>query len=106
MSLVLCVLLGVGGGCGYSLAGRGIFLPAYIQTIGVPTFTNRTPVFNLETQLTQKVRSEFIGRGKYKIVPEATDVDALLDRRSVVSVVPQPASFDPISSWPSRFVLR
>ena len=35
--------------CGYSLAGRGSFLPAYIKTIGVPTFTNHTTVFNLET---------------------------------------------------------
>ena len=65
-------------GCGYSLAGRGSFLPAYIKTIGVPTFTNRTTVFNLETMLTQKVRAEFIGRGKYQILPEATGVDALL----------------------------
>ena len=30
---------------------------------------NRTTVFNLETQLTQKVRAEFIGRGKYQIRP-------------------------------------
>ena len=28
--------------------------------------------------LTQKVRAEFIGRGKYQILPEATGVDALL----------------------------
>ncbi len=65
-------------GCGYSLAGRGTFLPSYIKTIGVPNFTNRTTIFNLETQLTQKVRSEFIGRGKYQIVPEGTGVDAVL----------------------------
>ena len=70
---------GVGAAsCGYALAGRGSFLPDYIKTIGIPTFTNRTTVFNLETLLTQKVRSEFIGRGKYQIVPEATGVDALL----------------------------
>src|SRR2546425_8675689 len=64
--------------CGYSLAGRGSFLPAYIKTIGIPTFTNRTPVFNLETLLTQKVRAEVIGRGKYQILPQNTGVDALL----------------------------
>ena len=58
--------------------GRGSFLPAYIKTIGIPTFTNRTTVFNLETLLTQKVRAEFIGRGKYQILPEATGVDAVL----------------------------
>ena len=78
--------------CGYSLAGRGSFLPAYIKTIGVPTFANRTVVFNLETMLTQKVRSEFIGRGKYQILPEATGVDALLTGE-VTAVSIQPASF-------------
>jgi Lipopolysaccharide-assembly len=78
----LCVLSvlcgGFSGGCGYALAGRGSFLPEYIMTIGVPAFTNRTTVFNLETVVTQKVRAEFIGRGKYKILPQSTDVDALL----------------------------
>jgi len=76
-------------GCGYSLAGRGSFLPGYIRTIGVPTFVNRTPVFNLETLLTQKVRAEFIGRGKYQILPERTGVDALLTGEvTAVSIVP------------------
>jgi hypothetical protein len=76
-------------GCGYSLAGRGSFLPDYIKTIGIPTFTNRTTVFNLETQMTQKVRSEFIGRGHYKIVPEAVNVDALLTGEvSAVTILP------------------
>ena len=78
--------------CGYSLAGRGSFLPAYIRTIGVPTFANRTTVFNLETLLTQKVRAEFIGRGKYQILPESTGVDATLIGE-VTSVMIAPASF-------------
>src|ERR1041384_1352189 len=76
---VLCVLCAeLSSGCGYALAGKGSFLPSYIQTIGIPEFTNRTTVFNLETQLTQKVRAEFIGRGKYRILPEGTGVDAIL----------------------------
>ena len=83
---VLCVVL---PGCGYALAGRGSFLPPYIQTIGVPTFTNRTTVFNLETLLTQKVRSEFIGRGKYQILPQSTGVDGLLTGEvTAVSIAP------------------
>jgi len=73
--IVLCLFT---TSCGYSLAGRGSFLPASIKVIGIPTFTNRTTVFNLETTLTQKVRAEFIGRGKYTILPESTGVDALL----------------------------
>jgi hypothetical protein len=84
--VVLSVLL---SGCGYALAGRGSTLPASIKTIGIPLFTNRTTVFNLETTLTTKVRSEFIGRGKYDIVPEAAGVDALLTGEvTSVSIVP------------------
>jgi len=76
-------------GCGYSLAGRGSFLPDYIKVIGVPTFANRTSLFNLETQMTEKVRAEFIGRGKYRIVPDASNVDALLTGEvSGVSITP------------------
>jgi hypothetical protein len=89
--------------CGYSLAGRGSFLPAYIKTIGIPSFANRTVVFNLETMVTQKVRSEFIGRGKYQILPEATGVDALLTGE-VTAVNIQPASFTP-NQLASRYAI-
>jgi len=89
----LCVLCAASAGCGYSLAGRGSFLPAYIRTIGVPTFINRSVVFNLETMLTQKVRGEFIGRGKYQILPDSTGVDALLSGE-VTAVSITPSSFN------------
>ena len=69
------------------------FLPANIRTIGVPTFTNHTTVFNLETLLTQKVRAELIGRGKYQILPQDTGVDAVLVG-DVASVSITPASFN------------
>jgi len=49
--LVVCALVALASaaapGCGYSLAGRGSFLPASVQTIGVPTFINRTRVYNV-----------------------------------------------------------
>jgi len=90
-------------GCGYSLAGRGSFLPADIKIIGVPQFVNRTQIFNLETQLTQKVRSEFIGRGRYQILPEATGVDALLTGE-VSSVSVQPVSLT-AQNIASRYVI-
>ena len=98
-SFLLHVLYVLGGGalssaCGYSLAGRGSFLPPYIKIIGIPTFTNRTPIFNLETMLTQKVRSEFIGRGKYQILPQANDVDGLLNGE-VTAVTISPVGFNP-----------
>jgi hypothetical protein len=91
---VAVLVLGLSvSGCGYALAGRGSFLPASIRTIGVPTFANRTAVFDLETLLTQKVRGEFIGRGRYRILPEETGVDAVLSG-DVTAVSITPASFN------------
>jgi hypothetical protein len=90
---VLSVLGGSTAGCGYTLAGRGAFLPANIRTIGVPTFMNHSTVFNLETLLTQKVLSELIGRGKYQVLPQDTGVDAVLVG-DVVTVSIIPASFN------------
>jgi hypothetical protein len=87
------VLLGVlASGCGYALAGRGSFLPAHIQVIGVPTFTNQTPYYELDQLFTEKVRSELIGRGRYKVVPESTGVDAVLSGQ-ITGVNVTPVSF-------------
>lgn len=82
----------VSGACGYSLAGRGSFLPSYIQTIGVPLFVNATPVFDVEQTLTQRVRQEFIGRGKYQVRPDATSADAVLTG-TIASIAIVPAAF-------------
>ena len=80
-------------------SSRGSFLPSYIKAIGVPTFVNRTPVFNVETTLTEKVRREFIGRGKYKVLPEATGVDALLTGEvTAVSIVPSSFNVNQLAS--------
>ena len=64
--------------CGYALAGRGSFLPDYVETIGIPLFENNTAFFEMEQILTEAVRTEFIGRGSYQIVPEEDGVDAVL----------------------------
>jgi len=79
--------------CGYSLAGRGSFLPSYIKTVGIPEFTNATPYFGIEQLFTDKVRSELIGRGKYQVLPQQTGVDALL-RGSIASMTITPANFN------------
>jgi hypothetical protein len=84
----------VASGCGYSLAGRGSFLPDYIKSIGVPVFGNRTSLFNFETLITEKVRQEFISRGKYRIVPDVNNVDAVLTGE-VTGVNIAPTSFTP-----------
>ena len=95
----IAVLLGAvvalaAAGCGYVLAGRGSFLPSYVNAIGIPPFINRTSVFNLETQLTQKVQSEFIGRSRYQVLNDSTNADAVLTGE-IVSVVAAPVSFSP-----------
>ena len=78
MLVILAAAIAAQSGCGYSLAGRGSFLPAYIKRIGIPLFANGTTVFNLDQKVTDMVRSEFIGRGKWTIVPDQTGIDALV----------------------------
>ena len=90
LALVLPALF---SSCGYSLAGRGSFLPAYIRTIGVPMFLNTTPYFEVEQKLTERVRAEFIGRGKYQVLPQDTGVDAVL-KGTISSITVLPASFN------------
>ena len=80
-------------GCGYSLAGRGSALPAHIKTIGVPLFTNATTVFDVEQTLTQRVRLEFIGRGRYKVVPDDAGTDAVL-KGDITGISIRPTAFD------------
>ena len=65
-------------GCGYALAGRGSFLPADIRVVGIPLLENRTTTPRLEQILTDKVRTEFINRGKYTIIPTTAGADAVL----------------------------
>jgi len=79
-------------GCGYSLAGRGSFLPASIRVIGIPMFVNNTPLFEIEKRITQKVVSEFIGRGKFTVQPTTTGADAAL-LGEVSSITVAPATF-------------
>lgn len=90
-------------GCGYSLAGRGSFLPAYIKVIGVPTFTNATSVYDVERRVSERVRTELIGRGRYTVKPEATGVDAVLSGE-ILSITLVPAAFTD-QRQASRYVL-
>lgn len=79
-------------GCGYSLAGRGSFLPEYIRTIGIPLFGNLTSLPDLDRILTERVRNEFISRGRYRVVTDRTGADAVLVG-DVTGVTFVPAAF-------------
>lgn len=79
-------------GCGYALAGRGSFLPAYIQIVGIPQLLNNSTFFQVEQILTEKIRTEFIGRGRYKVVPDAAGADAVVSG-AVTSITVTPVGF-------------
>jgi hypothetical protein len=83
----------VSSSCGYALAGRGSFLPDYIRVVGIPPIENRSTYQQVELVLTEKIRTEFIGRGKYTIVPEASGSDAVLTGE-ITGVSAQPVGFN------------
>lgn len=92
-AVALLALVGSASGCGYALAGRGSSLPDYIRVIGVPPFKNGTPVFDIDRIISERVRQELIGRGKYRVQPDANGVDALVEA-TITSVQYQPATYD------------
>jgi Lipopolysaccharide-assembly len=83
----------VHAGCGYALAGRGSFLPTYIRVVGIPPIENRSQFQQMEQVLTEKIRTEFIGRGKYTVLPDATGTDAVLTGE-ILGVSFQPVAFN------------
>jgi hypothetical protein len=91
-TLIALVLAFVSSGCGYSLAGRGSFLPDYIRVVGIPPLVNNSTFFQVEQILTEKIRTEFIGRGRYAVVPTADGADAVVTG-AVTSINVQPVGF-------------
>lgn len=77
--------------CGYSLAGKGDFLPDHIKVIAIPQFINLTPQANIEELFTYKVVEEFNSRGKYTIRPDQVGADAVLSGK-ITALVLQPAT--------------
>ncbi len=92
--LALAVAVAGGSGCGYSLAGRGSFLPSSIKVIAVPQFTNNTPVFEIERRLTEQVRAELIGRGRYKIESDRSQPSDAVLTGEILHIGIGPAAFD------------
>lgn len=74
--------------CGYALSGRGSFLPDYIRVIGVPQFSNNTTTFNLDQTVTAQVRQELLGRGRYRVLPEATGDAIITGTITALSLAP------------------
>src|SRR6187402_1202271 len=79
--------------CGYALAGRCSFLPAYIKTLGIPMFGNATPYQSVEQIFTQKVRLEFQSSRRYTVVPSDEGVDGVV-RGEIQSISLNPVSLN------------
>jgi hypothetical protein len=93
-ALVAALVLGAAAsGCGYALAGRGSFLPDYIRIVGIPPLENRTGFSRVEELLTEQIRTEFIGRGKYSVRLDAVGTDAVLSGE-IVGMSAQPVAFN------------
>lgn len=80
-------------GCGYALAGRGSFISSDIKIIGIPMLGNRSTFFDVEQVLTEKLRSEFIGRGSFKVAPDESGADAVV-AGEISSISVQPSAFN------------
>jgi len=94
LTLVLVgALAAAGSGCGYSLAGRGSFLPSSIRVIGVPEFVNQTPYLEVERRFSERVRTELIGRGRYQVLAQESGADAAL-RGAITGLSIVPANFN------------
>jgi hypothetical protein len=82
----------LGTACGYSLAGRGSFLPDYIRVLGIPLFLNRTPYLTAELMFTEKVRVEFQSRGRYNVRPTEEGADGVV-RGEITGISVAPVGF-------------
>ncbi|MEQ1757926.1 MAG: LPS assembly lipoprotein LptE [Vicinamibacterales bacterium] len=90
--VVAIVTAALVSGCGYALAGRGSFLPAEIRIVGIPQLQNQSNFFNVEQVLSEKLRTEFIGRGKFTVIPDSAGADAVLTG-TVTNISVQPVGF-------------
>lgn len=84
-------------GCGYHVAGRSSSLPASIHTIAVPAFENKTTRYRIEQRLTEATVREFLARTRYRVVPDASNADAVV-RGKVLSLEATPLLFDTITA--------
>jgi hypothetical protein len=67
------------GGCGYALVGKGAFVDPSIKKIGVPLFKDQTGKPAIDQKVTAKVIEELLKRGKFEVLQQSEDVDALVE---------------------------
>ena len=83
----LLALFGAHLGCGYALVGKGVTTDASIRKIGVPLFRDATGKAGLDLRVTQRVIEELLKRGRFDVVQQPTEVDAVVDGELVAYIV-------------------
>ena len=72
------VFLSILSGCGYNLVGGSSILPNHIKKMALPTFENTTGQPDLEQRLTAAVANELVARGRFAVIADEEDADAVL----------------------------
>jgi hypothetical protein len=78
--------------CGYSLQGRGITTDPSVKRIGVPLFKDRSGKPGLDARITAAVIEELEKRGRFTVVSDATNVDAVVEGE-IVSYTTMPVGY-------------
>lgn len=78
-TLLLLVTLPGSVGCGYHLAGQGSVLPGHVRALIVAPFENQTQRPEIDQFVTEQVAVEFSRRGRYKVVSNRADADAIVE---------------------------
>jgi len=82
----------VASGCGYALEGRAISIDPSIKRIGVPLFKDETGRPDLDGRITEWIINELLKRGRFTVVKEDTNVDAIVDG-TITSFEAEPINF-------------
>jgi hypothetical protein len=92
---VVC-LLALLDSCGYHTVGANPRFAPDVKLLAIPSFTNKTHTYHVETGLTNAVIQEFNTRTRFRVVHSEADADAVL-QGSVVSAEVAPVAYDSVT---------
>jgi len=82
--------------CGYHVAGHSDLMPKTIHTICIPAFQNVTIRYKMTDHLPEAISREFLSRTRYKIVPNPSQADAVLNG-TVLNYISGASIADPVT---------
>ena len=104
--VLAAALSALASGCGYALQGRGVTTDPSAKRIGVPLFRDRSGKLGLDARVTQAVMEELLKRGRFTVVRDSTNVDAVVEGEIVAwNVLPVNFSTDSGQTHASRYAI-